>query len=302
MVDVLGHGEGLVDQRGVPGRVDGGQPLGDRGYLVAIPPLAGGGSGLGEGLVDQRGGPGRVDGGQPLRRPRPAPLVVPARVRAWSISAAARVGSMAASRSAIAASAPARRPVVGDGVGHGEGLVDQRRVRGVDGGQPLGDRGQRLAALPVAGDGFGHGEGLIEQKADVGPVSDGGQDRWDGLLGVRMLAGLGDRSDGIAHQRHGHEQGDGKPADQGPDVGREQPGPHGVVDGVGCLGEGGVAVVVQPGEEGRVRTGGNQECAAPSEGRQSLEPVPGTGGHQVVGKPLRPVPGERAGAAVGTKA
>jgi hypothetical protein len=58
VVDASRRGEDLVDQRGVPGRVDGGQLLGDRGYVFTVPPFAGGGSGLGEGLVDQRGGPG----------------------------------------------------------------------------------------------------------------------------------------------------------------------------------------------------------------------------------------------------
>ena len=75
-----------------------------------------------------------------------------------------------------------------------------------------------------------------------------------------------------------------------------------MVNGVGRSGAGGVAVMVECGEERRVRTGGNQECAAPSQGRQSLQPVPGTGGHQVVGKPFRPVPREPAGAAIGKKA
>ena len=117
-----------------------------------------------------------------------------------------------------------------------------------------------------------------------------------------MLAGLGDRSDGIARQCHGYERGGGKLADQCPYVGREKPRPHRMVNGVGCLGEGGVPVVVQPGEERRVRAGGDQGSAAPSEGRQSLQPVPGTGGHQVVGKPFCSVLCEVAWAAVGAKA
>ena len=136
----VGHGEGLVDQHGGPGRIDDGQPLGDRGQ-------------------------------RPARR-SPSGMVS-ATARAWSISAGSG-GSAAASCSAIAASA-CMALAIGDGVGHGEGLVDQRGGPGrVDGGQQLGDRGQRLAALRVVGDGVGRGADLVDQRSGPGRV-DGGQ-------------------------------------------------------------------------------------------------------------------------------
>ena len=161
-------------------------------------------SGHGEGLVDQRGGPAGSAGSVAASCSAMAASALPGHSRtvslcvmatACSISPVARAGSMTASRSAIAASALARPPVVGNGLGRGDGLldhaggprgrrrpaarrwrpvlrrapgrgwsgprrrlVDQRRVRGGGGGQPLGDGGQCLVAPPV-------GEGLGQARA-----------------------------------------------------------------------------------------------------------------------------------------
>ena len=117
-------------------------------------------------------------------------------VRASSISVAARAGSMAASRSATAASAPAR--------GRSSGMLSAAaRAWSISGGSVAASRSAIVASAscpPVTGDGLGRGEGLVEQQADSS-VRVGGQDHRFGLVSVRVLARLGDRSDGIADLR-----------------------------------------------------------------------------------------------------
>jgi hypothetical protein len=97
-----------------------------------------------------------------------------AAVRIWSISA--RFGGRGGQPRSDHAQRFGAPLGMGNGFGHGEGLVEQAEVQGSGGGQSSGDRGQASAAVPVILDVSCQAEGLVDQRGVLGRVN-GGQPR-----------------------------------------------------------------------------------------------------------------------------